>query len=121
MVTKFEIINNAIEYYTSPGANYGIDRNNGSCKYRTQTGFKCVIGCSIPDNVFIEEMNNYIATDLIKEYKVIQRIFAGIDNKFLDDLQALHDRHAFDERPLYEFVSRLKEQAEQYKEEEVIK
>lgn len=59
------------------------------CVYRDDRGFKCAIGCLIPDDKYDPKMEG-------KDIRYLQRVHPDllpkVDSAFLTDLQIAHDR-----------------------------
>lgn len=61
----------------------------GACRYRTDNGLSCAIGCLIPDELYKPEMEGFSVDELDSD--VLEKL--GLD-KFIDalyDLQKIHD------------------------------
>ena len=64
----------------------------GECLYRDGKGNSCGIGGLIPDELYCPSMEGSAASALVSRFQ-LNEIFDGLDDGFLDDLQAnLHDR-----------------------------
>lgn len=83
---------------------------DGRCKYRTDDGLKCAVGCLIPDDVYgplLEDKSILYLLTAYPELKDIPEIngFA----MFLTELQHIHDNYRVEE-----WYSQLKSLAEEY-------
>lgn len=73
---------------------------NNSCKYRTSDGLKCVVGWMIPDECYIEDMDDPVKTLVgIGGNDIVQGALAGVCGELSRDqlrvlaqLQDVHDR-----------------------------
>jgi hypothetical protein len=62
------------------------------CKYRTEDGLMCAVGCRIPNEMYKPEMDNSISTglgDLLHMYDFPQEVFTY--QEMFIRLQSIHD------------------------------
>lgn len=68
--------------------------NNGSCKYRSDEGYMCAVGCLIKDEFYDPKMEGSVADDEGVLYVLRNsgiNVSSNTDRKFLLDLQIIHD------------------------------
>lgn len=65
-----------------------------SCLYHSADGLKCAVGCLIPDNLYIEDMEGRLIQDLFVQFPSIMEEI-GLDKEthlgLLTSLQNIHD------------------------------
>lgn len=61
------------------------------CAYRTEDGKKCAVGCLIPDELYLKEMEDLPVRRLILDFPSIAQLFKDVDGSLLKKLQYLHD------------------------------
>ncbi len=84
-------------YFNQPGAVLASTHN--SCRYRTEEGAKCAVGCLIPDELYSPALEGSgIDKDWLISHREIAEIVVGVDLKFLRSAQVLHDQVAKDAR-----------------------
>lgn len=74
------------------------------CQYRTSDGAKCAIGTLIPDGLYTQEMEGQNADSLLRNNPVVRGYLYGVEFKFLEEAQRLHDVKATTPR---DFVAML--------------
>lgn len=67
-----------------------MDPNTDTCRYRTQDGKKCAIGCLIPDELYDQRMEGCSVSGLVGA-KFLLPSFFNENIHFLDNLQRVHD------------------------------
>jgi hypothetical protein len=65
--------------------------SNPFCAYRAEDGKKCAVGCLIPDDLYLKEMEDLPVRRLITDFPNIASLFEGVDLDLLRKLQMLHD------------------------------
>jgi len=63
----------------------------GICRYRSDDGTKCAIGCLIPDDLYEKELEGKGVRELILSEFKFSSYLQQFDLKFLIALQATHD------------------------------
>ncbi len=103
-LTKLEILNETVEYYSADTSRRGLD-SRGDCKYNGENGTHCAVGrCLLPKlkkrgNRLLA--NNSTIGDLISKNKgktiddVLEKQYRGHDIYFWRSLQGLHDSDTF--------------------------
>ena len=80
-------------YFSKPGADFGVDRDAGMCRYRIG-GRKCAVGVLIPDETYDWDMEDATVQEILdKVYG-----YDGYDVDFLvfcEKAQTAHDSEAF--------------------------
>jgi hypothetical protein len=97
-MTKLEIFNKVKTHLLSQ--NRRALAQNGECKYRTNEGLKCAVGCLIVDYAYNPELEGYGALDdciRVAVSESIGRKLTKIEALMLCDLQDIHDNHEPDE------------------------
>jgi hypothetical protein len=103
-LTNEELIRINYEHFVV-GRNPLAGGKESGCFYRTPEGWRCAIGCAIPDSVYVPEMDvqeqydTSIISLLDRDEPVfgpLRELFAGCNLDLLADLQLLHDRLADD-------------------------
>lgn len=61
------------------------------CAYRAEDGKKCAVGCLIPDELYLKDMEDFPVRRLILEFPSIAQLFKDVDGLLLKKLQYLHD------------------------------
>lgn len=64
------------------------------CKYRTNDGRKCAIGCLIPDHLYDSNIEGLSLSGNNRLISILENVLGqldDIDHKILRDLQDLHD------------------------------
>lgn len=97
-------------YFSKPGADFAVDREQGLCRYRipTVTGpdLKCAVGVLIPDEKYDWDMEDATVQEILdKVYG-----YDGYDADFLvfcEKAQIAHDSEAFSTMSVPAFISRL--------------
>ena len=60
--------------------------------YRAHDGRKCAIGAQIPDEIYTPAMEGLGVRGLLRKHLSVQRLFGGVSEFLLVQLQAAHDR-----------------------------
>lgn len=60
---------------------------NGACKYHTDSGLKCAVGCLISDDEYYPDMDNGLSIS-----KITGLCYTNEKYKLLSRLQLIHDR-----------------------------
>lgn len=71
----------------------------GQPKYRGPNNCKCHVGHLIPDDLYDPEMERKTIEYLLDRCPPIREHLAGLDERFLGDLQSTHDVYEYDEWP----------------------
>lgn len=61
------------------------------CAYRGEDGKKCAVGCLIPDELYLKEMEGWPVRRLVIDFPSIASLFKDVDVSLLKKLQFLHD------------------------------
>ncbi len=93
---------------------------NGICRYRTEKGLMCAVGCLIPDNEYKgEEMEGAISLERVVSLSPTLSALCGFGTDtfqfnvdFLKDLQRAHDRQRNSNH--YNLAARFGMVAQQY-------
>ena len=91
-MTPQEIFNTVINhFYTQRKKSYSFDNN--VCLYHGPNGLKCAIGCLIPDEIYIKEMDedSWIIQKFSHRFKILSYFTEGNNTDLLDKLQNIHD------------------------------
>lgn len=64
---------------------------DSGCSYRTSNGFKCAVGCLIPDELYTDEMEGVLVVNLIHAYKDVLPEWFCLNEVLLGRLQVVHD------------------------------
>lgn len=92
----YEAIRSYFDRYDAQLATNG-DASSGLCRYLTDDGNKCAVGCLIPEALYDEKLeNSIINVDWLKNNPVIAGLFTNVDLQFLRAAQTLHDGVAKD-------------------------
>lgn len=73
--------------------------DEGACIYRAPDGCKCAIGALIPDEVYTDSMEGVGIEAVMKEFPVVNKIFAMLRPADLEQLQFIHDSSKVDSWP----------------------
>jgi len=94
-MTKIEIIDETVEYYTThPRA---IEPTTGKCSYKNKNGDFCAHSRCLTDkarNIILEDQRNHGGCyGIIKDYgdEIHQEKYQGHDSGFWGEIQKLHD------------------------------
>lgn len=69
-----------------------VSRDGVQCIYRADNGFRCAIGCLIPDDKYKPNMEGQAIKPLLEQHKDLLGFPIGPRNlKLLKDLQQIHD------------------------------
>ena len=85
--------------------------SNPLCAYRAEDGKKCAIGCLIPDDLYVKEMEDLPVRRLITDFPNIALLFKDVDISLLKKLQLVHD----DQRDITPWQIQLRRIAEEFK------
>jgi len=86
-MTEKEIIDRVREYFVEQGHSKGVD-SSGACMYAAP----CAIGIFLTDKMADKMDGDYIGIEeAIEDYPEVARVFEGVDERFLEDLQFAHD------------------------------
>ncbi len=118
MATKQEMFNMVVTHLRAQGRRAQIA--NGLCRYRTDTGLKCAIGCLIPDELYSPWLENSLTSDLLSRPGLRELLTPsdapGLDaGDFLAGLQRAHDTTNDDHAGPGVFESNLRRFAECWK------
>jgi hypothetical protein len=87
---------------------YGYDRAKEVCRYLTNTGAKCAVGCLIPDGSPLQQSKlTAIALPQSELGDEWERVFGDTDVSFLNRAQMAHDESAMADFPIGHFIARL--------------
>lgn len=78
------------------------------CKYKSDNGLKCAIGCLIPDDIYDPKMEGMSIEFIYDSYPKMKKLNLGREISFLSGLQKIHDDfpvHLWDKQ-LREFAVR---------------
>lgn len=98
-LTMQQVFDNAINVMRA--RDYSVAASDGTCLYRSSVG-PCVIGASIPDELYDENIegvsagtlcrNNFRYSDMSKDRReALARLFSKCDVEFINCLQSAHD------------------------------
>lgn len=84
MKSKQEIFDTVVNHLHKQGKPAEV---GNTCRYRTEDGLMCAVGCLIPDDKYKPEMEGHVAYDILRILppEVAEHI------EMLDDLQWIHD------------------------------
>ncbi|MBA4282132.1 hypothetical protein [Ralstonia sp.] len=94
-LTKQQVFDNAL--FGVRGQDYRQSVNGAACAYRGRDGLKCGIGHSIPDELYVDDLDdtkdkmNGIEPLCERSEFVWLRELLGGDTQFLAEVQAAHD------------------------------
>jgi hypothetical protein len=100
-MTRVEIINDTVAYYSEDTSRRGLSPNGESCEYLTGEGKMCAVGrCLLPSARkkveawvgAVEIAKNLGKRDLDS---VLSKKYTGHAEKFWAELQVLHDRSVY--------------------------
>ena len=84
--TLFDTVVIALRKQVLPSKN-----EEGFCLYRGPHGLKCAVGHLIPDEMYMEEMEDVVASHLPERYSEIEELFDDCSMDLIDALQEIHD------------------------------
>ena len=90
-MTKQRIFNKVVNHLLTQGKK-SVDGDH--CRYYSQNGNKCAVGCLIGKKYYKAEMENRVVPDLVKHYKLPE--YFVTHRLLLRDLQLVHDAHNVD-------------------------
>ena len=91
-MTPQKIFNTVINHlYTQKKKSFSF--SNNVCQYKTSEGLKCAIGCLIPDEIYIKEMDedSWIIKKFSRRFESLSYFTEGNNTDLLDRLQKIHD------------------------------
>ena len=104
-----------VEYFSQPGSQFGMAADKKVCRYRTEAGQKCAVGCLIPDELYDPEWEGS------RVWMVYYRMRAAVVfgdvhdmGAFLEECQDCHDSAAMECRTMDDFLRDLKGVAEEH-------
>ena len=105
-------------WFLRPGAVFGFDREEGNCVYRggskPYSRVRCAVGCLIPPKNYTDQLEGMGPHQLV--IYELPDLFAGINVKFLEQAQTLHDNEACKVEPsIPNFIAELDKLARQFK------
>lgn len=65
-----------------------------SCRYRTEDGLMCAVGCVLPDELYSEELEGSTAPILFDVLPEFSKMFTPVQKNLLTSLQWVHDDEA---------------------------
>ena len=89
---------------------YGYDQEKDVCRYLTDDGAKCAVGCLIPDGSPIQQSKLTaiaLASEGSEHYAEYMQIIGDTNPRFLDSAQMTHDECATASLPITSFIERL--------------
>lgn len=91
-ITAQEIFDKVVTHLRTQGEQASILKSDGgySCRYRTEDGLKCAVGCLIPDDDYSPSMEGTYASSVISRNRD-KLSYLSPHLALLDDLQAVHD------------------------------
>lgn len=99
-----------VQHLYKQGRPAAVGRN---CRYRTEEGLSCAVGCRIPDEAYSEGMEGKFVHDLADKYAEVLPLEIVEYADLFDDLQWAHDCWTDNNNPDY-LEQRLKEVAAKY-------
>lgn len=118
------------EYFSRPDARLAFDSIGAKCRYRTDDGCACAVGCNLPDTVYIPQMDGsgggsirYILNKTRRSYLFFEQVgiyLENVDTDFAQQIQTAHDSSAATgienpEMGIELFLTRISNIAEQWK------
>lgn len=93
-MTNQEIFNRVVQH--AKEQNCRAENRGGFCSYRTEEGLKCFVGCLIPDELYVPEMDQGAEGTGISEMNPKFELFPTAQEGLLRALQRVHDQNAPD-------------------------
>lgn len=89
-LTAQQVFDAAVDGIAAQGFKRSVDEHN-ACLYRGPDGLKCAVGHSIPDELYLPEIEGLTAYGLV-DCLPLARLYINVrDSGLLSDLQRLHD------------------------------
>lgn len=99
-MTNQEALNRVVDWFIVQGNPPAADGRDGCC-YRTPDHRRCAIGCLIPDEVYIDDIEGMSALAVISgnpslprwndKTAPVRQSLAGLDPEFAEEMQSAHD------------------------------
>lgn len=90
MLTRQQAFNQVCEHLMQQGQR-AVASNNVTCQYLATDGCKCAIGCLIPLDEYVPQMEGKNVDELMKEFKISTLVKE--DLPLYNRLQGVHDYH----------------------------
>lgn len=94
-MNKQEIFDKVAKHLIQQGC-ASVHEELNECRYRTDEGLMCAVGCLIPDEIYKRNMEGLAAEDLLRAFPEVEE-FLGVevneDRCFISTLQHAHDNH----------------------------
>lgn len=91
-MTDQEFFDKTITHLLKQGKQSIVPSASNTCMYRGPDNTSCAIGCHIPDEMYSSGMENLRVSALFKTFPKLRKIFQGLSNHLLHDMQFFHDR-----------------------------
>lgn len=96
-MTNQEVFDKVVKHLRAQGRKAVSDSMAATCRYRTEEGLKCAVGCLIPDNEYNPSFEGYSVGSLQAGGRASPKSLARLDRKLLLRMQAVHDHHVVPE------------------------
>jgi hypothetical protein len=114
MLTKQQIADEVYKWFFVLKNKQARSEEFGTCRYRTEFGNRCAVGCCIPDSLYDPAIEGSRPKDFFNpndlkynsEFVPIDDFLGKENEDFLTDLQAWHDKNFTDHEYLLDIFER---------------
>jgi hypothetical protein len=93
-----EFVNTVYQYFIVEKHDRALNEE-GLCVYRTETGGKCLVGCTLPDNLYEVDLEGNVISTLLNKFSTIKfpeigAFYKDCNSQMMDRLQNFHDSYS---------------------------